>query len=191
MSNLAYSYDLADEPDYEIIDNQTYMMARPSMEHSQIKSNIYMAFRNYLKGKRCRPFDDGDVFLDDDTNVVPDVMIVCNPEIIKKRGIFGTPDLIVEIASPSTVRFDRFEKFAAYEKYGVKEYWIVNPGSKSVEVYLLKEGKLILDEIYSIYPDYELDRLNERQKALIKHEIKVSLYDDFYVKLDDIFEYID
>ena len=188
MSNLAYK---SEREDYEIINGKVYMMARPSMEHSQIKSNIYMAFRNYLKGKRCRPFDDGDVFLDDDTNVVPDVMIVCNPEIIKKRGIFGTPDLIVEIASPSTVRFDRFEKFAAYEKYGVKEYWIVSPEAKSVEVYLLKEGKLILDEIYSIYPDYELDRLNERQKALVKREIKVSLYDDFYVKLDDIFEYID
>ncbi|MBR1397895.1 MAG: Uma2 family endonuclease [Selenomonadaceae bacterium] len=191
MNDLAYNYDLADEPDYEIIDGQTYMMAKPSTNHMQISGNIFNVFKNYLKGKRCRPFFEVDVFLSDDDNVIPDVMIVCNPEIIKKRGIFGTPDLIVEIVSPSTVRFDRFEKFAAYEKYGVKEYWIVNPASKSVEVYLLKEGKLILDEIYNIYPDYELDRLNERQKSLIKREIKVSLYDDFYVKLDDIFEYID
>ena len=191
MSNLAYSYDLTDEPDYEIIDGQTYMMARPNVNHDRVQANVRRIFDNYLKGKRCRTFGEVDVFLSDDDNVIPDVMIVCNPEIIKKRGIFGTPDLIVEILSPSTAHKDRIMKLAVYEKYGVKEYWIISPEAKSVDVYILKDGKLILDEVYYIYPDYELDRLNERQKALVKREIKVSLYDDFYVKLDDIFEYID
>ena len=185
---LAYKED---DSDYEIINGQVYMMSRPTIEHSQIKSNIYTAFRTYLKGKRCRPFDDGDVFLDENTNVVPDVMIICNPDIIKSRGIFGTPDLIVEIASPSTERYDRFEKFLTYEKYEVKEYWIVHPNSKSVDVYILRNGKLELDNVYTMIPDYEFKNLSEKKKALLKFEIKVSLYDDFYVKLEDIFEYID
>ena len=191
MDKAAYNFSEVDRIDYEMIDGQIHMMSRPTMEHAQIQGNILYAFRNYLKGKRCRPFSDGDVFLDKNTNVVPDVMIICNPEIIKSRGVFGTPDLIVEIASPSTFAYDRMKKFNAYEKYGVREYWIVHPKSKSVEVYLLKNGKLVLDNIYSIYPDYELDRLTDEEKAAIQHEIKISLYDDFYVKLDDIFEYIE
>ena len=174
--------------DYELIDGVAYMMSRPTMEHSQVKSNIYTAFRTYLKGKSCRPFDDGDVFLSKKDNFVPDVMIICNPEIIKKKGIFGAPDLVVEILSPSTANKDRGLKFKTYEKFGVKEYWIVSPEAKTVEVYLLNEGKLEFNYSYLIYPDYEWESLTEEEKAEVKMEIKVSLYDDFYVKLEDIFE---
>ena len=182
---LAYQENYAD---YEIINGQTYMMSRPSINHVQIEGNILESFRNYLNGKTCRPFNEADVFLDDDNNVVPDLMIVCDPEIIKDKGIYGVPDLIVEILSPSTAQRDKLSKRALYEKYGVKEYWIVNPFDKSVEVYLNKNGRLLLDAFYMIYPDYEWQALTEEQKAAAKFEIKVSLYDDFVVKLEDIFK---
>ena len=189
MDNLDYLSE-TDNVDYEMIDGDIYMMARPTSEHMQIEGNIFHSFKTYLKGKRCIPMHETDVFFNKSTNVVPDVMIICNPEIIKSRGIFGTPDLIVEIASPSTVKFDRMKKFETYEKYGVKEYWIVHPQSKSVEVYLRKDDKLVLDNIYYRYNDYG-EEITEEEKDLIQHEIKVSLYEDFYVKLEDIFEYID
>ena len=86
MDNLAYS---ADHESYELINGETYMMSRPSMVHAQIQSNIIGIFKNHLKGKSCRPFCDGDVFLSEDDNFVPDVMIVCNPEIIKNDGVHG------------------------------------------------------------------------------------------------------
>ena len=111
-----------------------------------------------------------------------------DPEIIEENAIYGTPDLVVEILSPSTARNDKIRKKAAYEKYGVKEYWIVDPMSKSVEVYLRKEDKLILDDVYSTYKDFEWKALTEEEKAAVKHAIKVSLYDDFYVQMVDIFE---
>ena len=187
MSEFAYSYSQNDE-EYELINGQVYMMARPNTNHMTIETNIVTTFKNYLKGKSCRPFNETDVFLSDDTNVVPDVMIVCEPEIIKSDGIYGTPDLIVEIASPSTARRDRMEKFAVYEKYGVKEYWIVSPQEKRVEVYIRKDNKLVLDDVYSVYRDFEWKHLTEEQKSKVKQAIKVSLYDDFSVKLEDIFE---
>ena len=187
MSEVAYSYSQENE-DYEVINGQVYMMSRTGTNHMIIERNILTSFQNYLKGKRCIPFNEIDVFLSEDDNFIPDVLIVCDPEIIESDGIYGTPDLVVEIASPSTARRDRMEKFAAYEKYGVKEYWIVSPQEKRVEVYLRKDDRLVLDNVYSIYHDFEWKRLTDEQKAMVKQSIKVSLYDDFYVKLEDIFE---
>ena len=187
MNDVAYAMT-EDQEDYEVINGQVYMMARPSTSHDQVQGNIRGAFKNYLKGKRCRTFGEVDVFLDDDNNVVPDIMIVCNPDIVKERGIYGVPDLIVEILSPSTANRDKLNKRELYERFGVKEYWIVDPSNKSVEVYLLKNDTLKLDKFYIIYPDYAWEDLTDEQKAAVALEIKVSLYDDFYVKLEDIFE---
>ena len=186
MNDFAYAME-EDNEDYEVINGQVYMMSRPNTNHMKIELNIATIFDNYLRGKSCVPFNETDVFFDDDNNFVPDVMIVCDPDIIEDDGIHGTPDLIVEILSKSTARKDRAEKFFAYEKYGVKEYWIVTPEAKSVEVYLRKDEKLVLDNVYSIYTDREWNKLLEDRKAAAKFEIKVSLYDDFVVKLEDIF----
>ena len=187
MSESAYAYK-EEINNYEIINGEVYMMARPNTKHMIVESNIITAFKNYLKGKHCIPFNETDVFFDDGNNFVPDVMIICDPEKIEDDGIHGTPDLVVEILSPSTARKDRNEKYFIYEKYGVKEYWIVSPGDKSVEVYLLKDGKFVLDDVYPIYKDYEWDKLTDEEKAEVKFSIKVSLYDDFEVSLADIFE---
>ena len=185
---LAYQEDYEPEERYELINGEVYMMPRPNTAHMTVEVNIVTVFKNYLKGKSCRPFTETDVFLGRKNAFIPDVMIVCNPEIIKKKGIFGAPDLVVEILSPSTANKDRGLKFKTYEKFGVKEYWIVSPEAKTVEVYLLNEGKLEFNYSYLIYPDYEWESLTEEEKAEVKMEIKVSLYDDFYVKLEDIFE---
>ena len=80
------------------------------------------------------------------------------------------------------------DKFYTYEKYGVKEYWIINPNEKSVEVYLLKEGKLKLDNVYQYYTAEEYEELTTLQKEDVKSEIKISLYDDFIVQIKDIFK---
>ena len=187
MNNVAYA-KTSDREDYEIINGQVYMMSRPSTNHMAVELNIAAIFKNYLKGKKCRTFNEVDVFFDDNNNYVPDVIIVCNLDIIENKGIYGTPDLVVEIISPSTAVRDKMDKFFAYEKYGVKEYWIVSPQEKSVEIYVLKENKLTRDGVYQFYTEEEFNDLTERQKELVKREIKISLYDDFYITLEDIFE---
>ena len=182
---LALKYD---QESYEIINGETYMMSRPNTNHMKIELNIATLFKNYLKGKKCEPFNESDVFLSDDTNIVPDVMIVCDPEKIEEDGIHGAPDLVVEILSPSTEKRDKIDKLRLYEKHGVKEYWIVDPKNFSVDVYLLQEGKFIRDNTYKYFTDEIYQSLSERDKADVFSEIKVSLYDDFFVNVADIFE---
>ena len=187
MAGAAFAYH-EDRQDYEVIGGQVYMMSRPNMKHVTIQGNIFRAFSNYLEDKQCQAILEQDVYLSEDDNFIPDVMIVCNPDIIEDDGIYGAPDLVVEILSPSTARNDRREKFAAYQKYGVKEYWIVDPKNKFVEVYLLRDGMFVLDEVYTTYEDFEWKKLTDKQKTAVKHAIKVSLYDDLEVQLKDIFK---
>lgn len=189
MENTIYK----ENPRYEIINGKTVMMSpSPAISHNTIVTNLAKIFGNYLEGKRCRNFSDGvDVHLDEKNTVIPDTMIICNKDIIKHDGIYGTPDLIVEILSPATARRDRREKKALYEKHGIKEYWIIDPVSKSIEVYLLKDAKYDLDNVYSIYPDWQWDKLTEKEKAEAALSLKVSLYTDFDIDIRDIFKNVD
>ncbi len=172
----------------ELLDGIVCMSPRPVVNHSIVVSNIHYAFKTYLKGKQCVPFADGiDVTLTDNDRVIPDAMIVCNPDIIHKDGIYGTPDLIVEVLSPSTAKNDRGYKKDLYERCGVKAYWIVDIENKSVEVYLNDNAHLILNEIYSILPEYQLIKLTDDERTNLKKEIPVSLYTDFAITLTDVF----
>jgi len=80
----------------------------------------------------------------------PDILFVA-----KEHGdrigeqVYGPPDLVVEVISPSTHKTDRIEKFVEYAKAGVREYWMVDPDEKTIEVYTLKEGAYILLGKYS------------------------------------------
>lgn len=197
MKNLAYVDDEFAKLKTELIDGKIVMMSpRPRINHAKVCFNIGIAFGQYLKGKKCEAFGDGvDVYLDDKNRFIPDVMIVCNPDIIKPDAIYGAPDLVVEVLSHSTEKNDRTKKKLAYERAGVKEYWLVDTWGKSVEVYLNHNRHFELDEIYRLVSDEEKrenDKLadEDNRKIIIYDEIKVSLYDDLYVKLTDIFDRI-
>ena len=187
MNNVAYN-DLAYNEPYEIINGKIYMMSSPKANHVRVNGNLHSIFDLYLDDKRCTPFIQFNVFFDEEQQYIPDEIIVCDPDIVEEDGIHGVPDLVVEILSKSTAIKDRMDKFYTYEKYGVKEYWIINPNEKSVEVYLLKEGKLKLDNVYQYYTAEEYEELTTLQKEDVKSEIKISLYDDFIVQIKDIFK---
>jgi Uma2 family endonuclease len=132
---------------YEIIDGEAYMMLPPLRVHQDISGNVYYALRAFLEGKTCKvyaapfavrlfPAED----LSDDTVVEPDIVVVCDPAKLDKRGCNGAPDLVVEILSPSTARYDRMVKFRKYREAGVQEYWIVDPEEKLLNAYILKNG---------------------------------------------------
>ena len=72
--------------------------------------------------------------------VEPDISVVCDRSKIDKHGCKGAPDLVVEILSPSSLRHDRFVKLGLYQRAGVREYWIVDPEYKSVQVFTLDGG---------------------------------------------------
>lgn len=181
--NLAYQ----ENPREELLNGKIHIMSSPSLNHNQIVGNIYVAFRNYLQGKPCKTFIDGvDVFLTENDRVIPDTIIVCRRDIIQIDGIHGAPDLVVEVLSPSTAKNDKGYKKNLYEKSGVKEYWIVDPVTQSIEAYLLSDGKYRLDEFYGLFPDFLA--FTETERAESKKEIPVSLYDDFRIPLEDIFQ---
>ena len=164
------------------------MSPTPTIRHNQISGNIYNIFYTYLKGKRCVVFHESTkVFLSESERYIPDVMVVCDRSRIKTTGVYGAPDLIVEVASPSTAGRDRGHKMRAYERFGVREYWLVSPSECTIEVYLLKDGRFQLDNVYFVYHDYDMYDMTEEERAGVVTEFKCSLYDDLVIRLEDVF----
>ena len=201
-----YNYE-KDYTPYEILDGKIkYMAPRPNINHLSSMGNIYRIFANYLKGKKCRVFADGGYIrldkIDKIKNItlpeknkkdrlIPDTMVVCNPDIINPDGIYGAPDLVVEVLSPSTMKNDRTIKKDIYELLGVKEYWIVSPQERVIEIYLLTDGKYILNNTYHQYSEWELEMIADDEliedKTVIT-EFKTSIFDDLIISVDDVFD---
>ncbi|CAA7600506.1 Restriction endonuclease type II-like [Acididesulfobacillus acetoxydans] len=180
QSNKKYNYaDYLNWPKgerWEIIDGVPYMQSAPTWQHQAVSGNIFAQFHGYLKDKPCRvfaaPFDvcipEADESDEDISNVIsqPDIAIVCDQGKLRKTGYFGIPLIIVEIVSPSTAKNDKLTKFNAFEKAGVREYWLVEPEIMLVNVFVLQENKRYgRPEIYSnedkikvnSFPDFEVD----------------------------------
>lgn len=182
--NLAYQ----EERREELIGGKVVMMSPASTGHTYVADNILMIFKQYLKGKKCISFGDGLlVHLTDEDKFVPDMMVVCDRDKIKRTYIDGAPDLVVEVLSPGTAKNDKGYKKSVYESSGVPEYWIVDPLHKSIEVYFLQGGRYVLDNLYTLYSAEELEEMTEEEKALVVTEFKRHLYDDLTIRLDDIF----
>ena len=184
--NLAYRLE---QPE-EVIGGKLVMMAAPSMNHYRVSGNIYHLFRNYLEGRPCEPFPDGAaLYLEEDTEEYrPDGMVVCDPEKTGDDGVHGAPDLVVEVLSPSTARYDRGHKKDVYEKHGVREYWLVNPTDRSVEQYILENGHFVLRGMYyAHYPEYLLRRMGEAERAELATEFTCGLFPDLTIRLEDVF----
>lgn len=177
-NNLAYQ----DAPWEELIDGNVVLMSpRPVVRHNWVAENISYLFRTYLRGKRCVPLGDGyDLYLSEKDRFVPDFMIVCDPDKIKPKGVFGAPDLVVEVLSPGTAVRDRGQKRKAYGQYGVREYWIVDPVGESVEQYLLKDDVLEIAAVHTLLPE-------ELREEDYTTAFQCSLYDDLTLHLEDIF----
>jgi len=120
---------------------------------------------------------------------VPDLIVICNPDIIKEDGVHGAPDLVIEILSRSTGRRDRTVKKDVYGKCGVKEYWIVDVHLATVEVYLLNGDTLELDKIYELAPPEWVAEglITEEERAQAVTKFKTSLFDDLIIDLDEVF----
>ena len=177
------------EKHYEIIEDKKIPLSKQTFEHNLIKTNLVVDFLNYCrKIHRGKVFAGLYVYFPDNNLFIPDISIFLDDSLFKpNQNVHGVPDLVVEILSPSTAKKDFSVKKDAYERNGVKEYWIVNHVDKSVQVYHLIEGKYELDHIYHVYTPDELARLEEYERAELRYEIKVSIFDDLIVDVDDIF----
>ncbi|HSO73083.1 MAG TPA: Uma2 family endonuclease [Thermodesulfobacteriota bacterium] len=184
--NNSYTYkdylEWPEEERWEMIEGVAYHMTpSPSRSHQKISAALVNAIYPYLKGKNCEvyyaPFDVRLPEGDEENNkiktvVQPDIVVICDPSKLDEKGCKGSPDLIMEILSPSTASIDYISKLNLYEKNQVSEYWIIHPMDKIVMVYrLLENGNYGRAEVYS-----EKDR------------VKVGIFDDFVIDLKEIFK---
>lgn len=150
----------------ELIDGRMYEMASPSRVHQRLLGALYRLIANYI--------EDGDgscevylapfaVYINNDeyNYVEPDIVVICNEDKLDEKGCHGAPDWAVEIVSPSSVKMDRKIKLFKYRTAGVREYWIVDPGERTVEVYLFAE--------------------NEEKKYTFEEMVPVGIYEDFAI----------
>jgi Uma2 family endonuclease len=152
--------------------------------HGKVCGNLMLLLGSCIKnvGRKCKIF--GGIFdvrfpkrretTDDkiDTVVQPDICVICDLSKIDERGCCGAPDMIVEILSPSTYKKDVTEKFALYEEQGVKEYWMVHPEAKAIDVFVLQEdGK------------YDKGTLYEWGG-----KVPVHVFDGATIDMEDVFE---
>lgn len=144
----------------ELIEGKVYLMTpAPVLAHQDVAGEIFVQAKQALRGKPCRAFiAPVDVRLpshaeaDDDTDIVvqPDVLVVCNPDKLDRRGVRGAPDWVVEVLSPSTAGKDQIEKRRIYERHGVLEYWLVHPTDRVLTVYRLNHAEYGKPDIYPL-----------------------------------------
>lgn len=174
---LTYADYLQFDFDYmvEIIKGQLFKMTpAPTSWHQRISVRLTAILSNHLSEKSCELFHAPyDVVLpvaneskkSSTTVVQPDLCVICDPNKIDDAGCFGAPDLIIEILSPSTKKKDLTHKYEIFELTGVREYWIIFPLDKMLQVHILENGSYKRPEIYDhqdvvgsqIFPNLEID----------------------------------
>jgi len=129
---------------YEIIDGVLYMAPPPTPEHQDVSRLLvyYLTTHIHLPGLGRVYHAPIGVELAPDKIVEPDIVVVLKDhlDIIQPKRIVGIPDLVVEIASPSTAGYDRREKQNDYAAAGVREYWIADPKAHTVELLRLENA---------------------------------------------------
>ena len=131
---------------YELFDGELVMTPSPNREHQKIVGNLYRRLADFVEERSL-----GDVYLspldtifDPYTALQPDILFVSKERLaeVGRERIEGAPDLVVEVLSPSTFYKDLRRKMAVYSRFGVQEYWIVDPEMKTIELYCRgQEGK--------------------------------------------------
>ena len=134
-------WNLPEDIRAELIDGQIYNMAPPSRLHQKLVGELYTILNNYIK---------------------------CDPKKLTDRGCSGAPDWIIEIVSPGNPSHDFIYKLNLYAKYGVREYWIVDPRSQTVLVYYFEQKDFGV-KVYTF-----------------QDAIKVNIYDDFWIDFQNL-----
>jgi len=165
-----------DDKRYELIEGELLMTPSPVPYHQWIVTNIGSELREFIKTNKLGKvfLAPCDVHLDDETILEPDVLFISKDRlnIIGEKNVQGAPDLIVEVLSEGTAYRDLVKKKKLYAKFGVKEYWIVDPSEKTVEIFNNKDAVFILEKTYT---------QNDILESPLMSELKI--------KLSEVFEY--
>ncbi len=142
LKRKIYTYQdyekLPEGPAYQLIDGDLIMTPAPTVYHQAIAARVFEALSEYVRKRNSGVvfFSPIDVYLSETETYQPDVVFISkvNSRIIGEKKVEGAPDLVVEILSPGTGYYDLTHKKSVYESSGVKEYWLIDPQEKSIEV---------------------------------------------------------
>ncbi|MEK6699452.1 MAG: Uma2 family endonuclease [Nitrospirota bacterium] len=137
---------------YELIEGELLMTPSPKMDHQRISLRLVSRMERFVEEKSLGEVLEApaDVYLDEESVVQPDILFISKDRIgiIGEDNVKGAPDLVVEILSESTAYRDTVQKKVLYARFGVKEYWIVAPREKFIEIYSLKNKEYGLVKTY-------------------------------------------
>ncbi|QJD86880.1 Uma2 family endonuclease [Cohnella herbarum] len=132
------------EERYEIIGGVRYdFLSSPKYVHQNVLGRLHVAFHSTCAQDGIILMAPMDVHFDEENILQPDILYIRteNKEIIRDGYVYGVPDLVVEILSDSTARNDKTIKKATYERFGVQEYWLIEPVYRLVDQFALVEGE--------------------------------------------------
>lgn len=178
-----YTYEdyigFGDDVKCEIIDGYIYDMSpAPSSTHQRILSFLHGEIWSYLKDKKCEvfpaPFDvffleENQEFIKSNKIVQPDISVICDKNKIDEKGCIGAPDFIIEIVSPSSKSHDYIRKLNLYNEFKVREYWIVNPESKTILKY-----------------NMGIDGFQDPTQYTFNDKIKVKIFDNLIIDMNEL-----
>ena len=155
-SSVRFTYHdytlLSEDKRYEIIEGDLYMTPSPTTIHQRISAAIGLRLAEFILKNKLGEilYAPMDVVLSDEDVIQPDILFISNDRkgIVKPENIRGAPDLVVEILSPSTANRDLVTKKKLYARHAVREYWIVNPNEKTVEVMTWTEQGFKTVQVY-------------------------------------------
>ena len=161
---------------YELYEGELVMVPSPNLKHQLILGNLVDFLRRFVNENDLGVvlFSPLDVILSIDIVLQPDMLFVAKArtEVLAAEGIRGAPDLVIEILSEATAKRDRTYKKTLYARYGVKEYWLVDPATKTIEVLKLQERGFEQVALYAC-----------EEKAVLKSPLLVGLSID----LEEVF----
>ncbi|MDX1960990.1 MAG: Uma2 family endonuclease [Leptospiraceae bacterium] len=159
---------------FQLIGGEIIEMTSPNLYHQRIIKKILALLDLFLQKSQLgevfvSPLD---VYLSDTEVYQPDLFVLLKENFSKMQEtkIEGSPDLVVEVLSPSTAYYDMKHKKSVYEKFGVKEYWIVDPMQKTLEIYFHQDSKFQLQT--------ELTQ-TQIAKSILLPELEINLNEVF------------
>ena len=156
-------FNLLEEGEFcQLIMGELIMTPAPSYKHQKVSALIFLQLYSFVQEHKSGEalYAPVDVFFDDENVFEPDILFVSKERanIIEENGIHGAPDLVIEILSVTSGYHDTKIKKRVYEKYGVKEYWIVDPLDGEVTGFENVNGKFV--ELFNGSSQFTIKLLN-------------------------------
>ena len=175
----------------EIIEGRKYFMSPVGYSHNQVDKRLKPMLDTLIhlkkKDNQYESLWDTFITMGEHTMVAPDYAVLEKPLDQVDDKVQGTPVFAVEVLSRATGKKDRTTKKDLYEKLGIKEYWIVDPRNKTVDVYKLIDGKYELVDIYQKFSAEEWENLPDYARNEHPQMIKIDFLDGYEINVTDIF----